>query len=73
MFFEQAIAFSLALQDLQRKDERMSGAITYHSNRTINHLRSRLLTTEGTSDTVILTVVLQASVSVCVSLFRQQV
>jgi hypothetical protein len=65
MLFEQVISYSIALQLIQ-KDEHasMSTAIVHHSTNAIVRLRQKLLSIEGSSDAVILTVILLAFVTV---------
>jgi hypothetical protein len=63
MYFEQTIAFSAAKEFQQRETGGlMPRAVMHHFNNAIAHLRTRLSSSEATSDIVILTILQQAGI-----------
>ena len=67
MFFEAIITFSIALKVLHQgknADRRLSAAVMQHSSETMSKLRRKLPEPAGTSDVVIVTIVLIAFATV---------
>jgi hypothetical protein len=59
MFFEQFMAYSLAMQKLRTEiSTRMTGGVLYHLNQSLVRLRDRLQT--DTSDALVMTIIVLA-------------